>query len=235
MGALEPTSSLPPELPPTGRPFNPVEAAIGVITRPVPAMQAIAAARPWLMALLLSVIIGLLSGLAGMTAPAPSPADMGDLAQLPPEQQRAIEGILGMVRSPALGIGNAIINPIVLAIWAGILWLVARLLGGIGQYSSLFSTVGFASVPNILLAPITALLNLGGAALAALSSLVGFAFAIWTIVLTVIAIRESMRLSTGRSVATCAIPAGSCLLLICAIVVVFASLIIGAMSSGAAP
>ncbi len=235
MGALEPTSSLPPDLPPTGRPFNPVEAGIGVITRPVPAMQEIAAARPWLIALLLSVIIGLLSGLVSMTTPGLSPSDMRDLGQLDPQTRRMVEGIIGAVRSPALGIGSAIINPIVLAIWVGILWLVARLLGGIGQYSSLFSTVGFASVPNILLIPITALLNLGGAALAALVSLVSFAFGIWTIVLTVIAIRESMRLTTGRSVATCAIPVGSCLLLICALGIAFAGLIIGAMSSGAAP
>jgi len=53
MGALEPTSSLPPDLPPAGRPFNPVEAAIGVITLPVTAMHEIAAARSWLMALIL--------------------------------------------------------------------------------------------------------------------------------------------------------------------------------------
>lgn len=229
MGALEPTSPLPPDLPPSGRPFNPVAAAVGVITNPVPAMQEIAAARPWLMALLLTIVIGLLSGLVNLTNPTLDPANLGDLGDLSAEQRRAAESVMQLVR-PAVGAGGAILGPIFLAIWAGILYLIARLLGGVGPYSALFSTIAFANLPSLLQVPLLLLINLGGTSLAPIASLVSFVFSIWVIVLTVIGIRESMSLSTGRSVATCALPVGGCFLIICVIFVAMGALLVGALS-----
>lgn len=229
MGVLEPTSPLPPDLPPGGRPFNPVAAAVGVITNPVPAMQEIAAARPWLMALLLTIAIGLLSGLANLTNPALNPANLADMGNMTAEQRRAVEGVMQLMR-PAIGAGGAIIGPIFLAVWAGILYLIARLLGGVGPYSALFSTIAFANIPSLLQVPLLLLINLGGTSLAPVASLVSFLFSIWVIVLTVIGIRESMSLSTGRSVATCSLPCGGCLLIACVIFVAMSALLVGALS-----
>ena len=57
------------EMVPEARRFHPVEAAMGVIVRPVAAMREIAAARPWPIALALYMAITLLSGLVGLTTP----------------------------------------------------------------------------------------------------------------------------------------------------------------------
>ena len=232
MGTLEPTSPLPPDLPPAGRPFNPVEAAVGVITRPVPAMQEIAAARPWLIALLLSVVIGLISGLAsGMSGF--NPANLGNLSDMDPQSRQIAEGVMRMI-GPALGIGNAIFAPIVLAIWAGIIYLIARLLGGTGEYSALFSTLAFASIPSLLEAPLIAVLNLAGGALFLLLVPIGLAFFIWNVVLTVLGIRESMRLSTERSLVTCVVPPLGCGLLLCVVIVGIVGLAALGSTAGAA-
>ena len=187
--------------------FNAIEAAIGVITRPVSAMQQIAAARPWPIALGLTVAIGLLSGLASLTAP---PQDY-------PNVPEGFVTFLTFIQSPAGVLVSALVfGPLAQLVGAGIYYLVGRLLGGRGPFSALLSTAGFASVPGVLLAPLTAVLNLTG--IPVLGGLLGFAFGIWVFGLTALGIRESLGLSTGRAVATLLIPIGVLIVLSCVLV-----------------
>lgn len=207
------------------RQLNPIDAAVGVIVRPVTAMREIATARPWLTALVLSMAITLLTGLANLTAstsltsPAPPELPGGEL--LPVELQSALEGYQVLAQSPALIVANALVlSPLLLIIWTGLLFLVSRLLRGRAPFTGLLATQSFASVPAILLAPVSALANLGGGALLALlGGVLGFGVALWTLVLQVIGIRESQAFSTGRAVAA--------LLISIVIVVIVLTIVVG--------
>jgi hypothetical protein len=202
--------------------LDPVDALLGVITSPVQTMRAIAEARRWLWAIAVTVVSGLLGGLASLTGP--DPAATADTAFMPPELQAA----LAATRSIWFVVINALIlAPIGLFIGAAVLYAVGHLFGGRGAYTGLVSTVGFASVPAILLAPITAWLNLAGGPFMVLSGLVGVAFAVWIIVLHVIAIRESLGLSTGRAALTLVVPLAVLMLLSIVFGVALAMLSIG--------
>ena len=104
--------------------------------------------------------------------------------------------------------------------------LVARIFRGQGSFSAVLSTQAFASTPSLLLAPVIALLNLGGAAVALtlLKYVIGLMFSIWTLVLQVIGIRESLALSTGQAVAVLIIAIGILIMLGCALIVVVTGL-----------
>lgn len=77
-----------------------------------------------------------------------------------------------------------------------------------------------------MLAPLTAVFNLIGVPF--VGGLLGFAVAIWVLVLYVLGIRESLSLSTGRAVATLLIPVGVLLALGCALIALVVALAIGA-------
>ena len=216
--------------------FNLVEAALGVITRPTVAMRQIARARPWLIALILYVVLSLLSNLAQLAAPAPAfmPADPALAASPELERFQTItQNLLAGMRSPPFILASALVlSPLMLVLGAGVLYLVARMLRGHGPFSALFSTLAFASLPSILLAPITALVGrLGGGAVAAVACL-SFAVSIWIIVLQIIGVRESMEMSTGRAVATWFIPLGIVIFLAIVAVCLVIALAVGASGSG---
>jgi hypothetical protein len=186
--------------------FNVLEAAVAVITRPASAMREITAARPWLAGLLLYVAANVLNVLASMAA---RPTDIISSAEwalpllLPPE----LEGALAMRQSPLTWVVfRVVLSLVMLVSTAGVFYLVGRLLSGRGTFGGLLATQGFASVPNFLLAPVAAMLNLAGWPLALLNWPLGVAFGVWTLVLGVIGIRESLGFSTGRAVATVLIP-----------------------------
>ena len=199
------------------RRFNFWEAIVGVIVRPVTAMRQIAAARPWPFALGLAIMIALLGGLVNLQSPwaqMPPPGDPA--APLPPEFDQA----MAFTRSPWFALLNALLcSPALLAVGAGILFLIGRLLGGQGHYSALFSTQAFSSVPSLLLTPVLALLNLTGTVVGSVLSIpLGIGVGIWVIVLQVLGIRESLTLSTGRAIATVLIPIALLFAFVCAII-----------------
>lgn len=214
---------------PGGRGFNPVEAAVGVLARPVDAMRRIAAARPWPIAIALSIGLALLSGLAGMTAPDTTVEDLNSAGAFDLETAQRIADLLNAIQSPLFAVVSALLAPLGLAITSGILYLCGRLLGGRGPYSALFSTEGFASIPSALLVPFTVLFNLIGGVGASLGSCLSFLVGIWVLVLTALAIRESLNLSTGRAIAALLIPLVALLGLSC----VLTFLIVAAVGGGA--
>ena len=202
------------------RRFDPLDAAIGVITRPVAAMQQIAAARAWLVGLGLAIAIALLNGLADLVGP---PQDLDPAgADLP----SGFVGYLDSAQSPGGVLVSAVVlTPLVLVVVSYVFHLAGWLLGGRGPFSALLATQGFTSVPLVLLAPVTVVLNLAGVPL--LGGLLGLAVALWGMILAVIGIRESLALSTGRAMATVLIPFGLLILLSCVVGVVVAALVAG--------
>ena len=206
------------------RRFSPIQAAIGVIVRPASAMREIAATRPWLIALGFAILLSILNSLANLTAPMPGfPGD----GELPPDMPAGLQALLAITTSPWLAVAGALFfTPIFLTLWTGILMLVARIFRGQGSFSAVLSTQAFASTPSLLLAPVIALLNLGGAAVALtlLKYVIGLTFSIWTLVLQVIGIRESLALSTGQAVAVLIIPIGILIMLGCGLIIVVTGL-----------
>jgi hypothetical protein len=204
--------------------LDPVDAAIGVITAPSLSMRAIALARAWPIGLAIYIAIALLNGFAGLTGRRQVPA-VGD-----PQVARMFETYFNTVQSPVGVLVNALFfTPLLLLIGTGILYLVARLLGGWGSFGGLLATQGFANIPSFLLAPLTLLANI--LRIPVLGGLFTLVFSIWTLVLIVIGIRESMALSTGRAVATLLIPIGVIFLLACVLIFVVVAAIAGSLGN----
>lgn len=202
---------------PAQRPFNPLEALIGVIIRPIDAMRQIAAARPWVFAIILSIVSALLAGLANLPG-RDRTLDQFTNTGLDAQTRETFENFANFFLSPGFAIGSALSAPLWLAIGSGILYLCGRLLGGRGPYSALFSTIGFTSITGILLAPLTAIFNLVGGPVATIGGCLAFFVGIWTLVLTVLAIRESLNLSTGRAVGALLIPLAVIFALSCGLI-----------------
>ena len=98
----------------------------------------------------------------------------------------------------------------------GVLHLLAELLGGEGSIKSLLATQGFAQVPAIFVVPFAFLGILIGDWLTITASL---ALGLWTLILSVLSVKFSYGLSTGRSVLTVLLP-GIVALLVMLIIVV---------------
>lgn len=106
----------------------------------------------------------------------------------------------GFEDAPRLGpVGDAVIGAVSFLIGIGAVHLVARWLGGRASFSAALSTLGLASTPLLLYAPVYVVAALTG--LAGLALLAMFGLGIWSIVLDVLAVRETYGVSTGRAIA----------------------------------
>jgi hypothetical protein len=96
----------------------------------------------------------------------------------------AIGGFIG-------GIAVAVLSWL---IWSGIAYFVGtRVFGGVATYGELLRTIGFAHSPGVL--------NILGF-IPVLGGIVQFAVAIWTLVATIIAMRQALDFDTGKAVMT---------------------------------
>ncbi len=211
-------------------PFSPIDAAVGVILRPVPVMRSIAAARPWLAALILYEVISILGGLVGLTAPAPDPADLAEFAELSPGLAEGLAAPSDPLLSLLL---TTVFAPVALLIGSALIYGIGYLLGGRGPFSALFSTEAYAAVPYVPLAPVFLLLNLGGPAISPLSLLVTIGLWSWTIVLTVFGLREAMALTTGRAVGVIAILFAVGVVLACMVIFVVVAALMATLDPAA--
>lgn len=196
-----------------------LETLVSILTRPVPTLQRLTA-RPhvgW--AIVVTLVIGLLSGVA--TA-AQFRADPWGGGGLPPELAE-----LGELFRVGAVVGVPIISLIGLAIGAAILHGVSLLLRGEGSYRGLFTGLAFANVPSALTV-VGQLLTIAGSVGAILGGLVNFTLTAWVVVLGVIAVRENNRFSTGRAIAAVLIPFGILIgLVIFFIILLFATIVGG--------
>ena len=154
----------------------------GVITRPVETLGEVAQARPvgWAFAVYLGT--SLLGYFGSNTTYIPGELGEGFLF---------FSMIVGLVISLA---GIFVIT--------GVVHLLSRLFNSGGGYWNLFSALGFAQFPALFLTPVGLISRLGGSAGAALGGLFSLGIWVWILVLNVIALRESHKLTTGQSILT---------------------------------
>ena len=161
----------------------------GVLARPVGTFREIAVMKPvgWALVVYLGVLI--LSALVSFTSLQAS----GTLDQLGSMLAFSVSYIFIIVSSVILGLLS-------LFIATGLLHLFARLFGGSGSYGALLSVYCFAYFPMILTVPLNLVSGFLGLFGGILSSFAVMAVSIWVLVLEVIALRESHKLSTGISI-----------------------------------
>lgn len=85
-------------------------------------------------------------------------------------------------------------------IGAFVFHLIARMLGGHNRFSKLLQALAISSLPGLLAAPVFLIMPAWGGSVSAVMG-------IWSFVLSIIAVREVYRFSTGRAVATVLMPA----------------------------
>ena len=176
-----------------------LDTIVGVFANPVPTLSGVVRRRP----------IGQAFSVIGGVALA-----RGTVAALEP-QLFTWGGIIALTF--VFGIGFT-------ALITGLYWLMSRMLGGRGEYGAMFAGVGFTLAPLILSALVDLLaipLGSGGQSLFGLGvggdlsilelvvGVVQLGVIIWTIILSVIVVRESNQFSTGRASAAVLIPAAA--------------------------
>ena len=125
-------------------------------------------------------------------------------------------GGLGLIFADSFSLGGwllgAILAPVWLAVITGVAYLVSRLFKTQGDFMSLFRAFGYASAPRALsLVPIVGWLA-GG---------------VWSLILAIRAVRETLEVSDGTAAAIVLIPVG-----LVAVVVLIVILMIGATLLG---
>lgn len=178
---------------------------LGVFTSPGKAMAQVAAQRPVGTAALLVIGLTLFSVVMGLfSAQGVTPADLGDLPPgMPPEFLEAMNAML-----PSMALFATAIGAVVSILWwfarSAIYGLIGELMGLHGDGRAMLATLGFASLPVLLQAPIDLMLIRLG--LGWLSTLVGIGFWVWSVILSVLAIQAALRTGTGRAIVVYIVP-----------------------------
>lgn len=203
------------------------ELMLDVFVAPGKAMAQIADQRPVGAAAL--VVAGLaaftgvlgLAGARGASALDPSllPSDM------PPEIMEAMS-----VFMESAAVFGAIFWVLGSVLWwfakAAVYGLIGELVGAQRDGRAMLATLGFASLPVLLQAPLNLMLNRLG--LAWLAMLLGIGFWLWTVILTVLAIRAALRTETGWAIVIYLIPVGVAVALVLVAGIAFVAALISA-------
>ncbi|KAB2953828.1 DUF1282 domain-containing protein [Heliorestis acidaminivorans] len=122
----------------------------------------------------------------------------GDMASL---EQQGVPVALAGAFATVFALISAFFGLVMWLLMAGIYNLIGELLGGKGNAKGLLVTLGLASLPTIFTSPLRLIAEIlpGGNTLEWLGLL---AISLWTVVLQVFAIKQSVQLSTTRSVLT---------------------------------
>lgn len=195
-----------PAGPPTGgEPFPGfLELVYGVLFEPRKAMKKVAERPPLGQAVLVVTIITLLGAVMGLLTMSKvisqSFHTMAMDQYLPGLRAFAPLGvILGLLWGYAKWFG-----------YSAIMHLAADLLGGRGSARGVFAAAGLAGLPSIIMIPVQFLsywFGAGSMTVTILVGLAGLAVGVWSIVITVIGLKQVHGLSTGRSVLVVLSPA----------------------------
>lgn len=205
----------------------------GIITSPVKTLRYISETKPVLLALVVYAVVCWVGIIASI------PGTINQLEQMPPGFGELPFFNPGSLTLFAL-IGGPFIALILLAIITGIYHLIAKLLKGTGEYAGLLSVAGFANFPSLFSAPFALLdlvasgdgtMSLSHILLAFIKGSVSFGILVWTVILTIIGIRENYKFSTGRAVLTYFIPVIVLGLIVLAFAILVAVFVIGAINS----
>ena len=214
---------------------------IELVRRPFTALQTIDSRRPLpsgLIALVFSVTLPALVSEIAAFGPFRPPANLGSLPSLTAQgadlyarwtyQHRFLLPIYGIAISLALWI-----------LAAGLIHLIARTLGGQGDFPGYLKVVGYVALVGLVVLPIElldALLKLQGNArlelsIGQLSGLLGIAIFLWQNLLLVYGARTHYRISTERAVAAVIGPMGAVVVLILMLLILSVVLLIVSQGS----
>jgi len=203
---------------------------VELVRHPFSALRLIDARRrlaDGLIALGLSITLpAAISELAAL-GPYRPPANLGSLPSLTAQGADIYARWVYMNRFvlPVYGIAVSIL------LWlaaAGLIHVIARALGGRGDFAGLLKLVGYAALAGLVALPVAlvdAVLKLQGAARAEsifgqLASLVAVAVFLWQNALLIIATRDHYAISTERAVAAVVGPIGAVLVLLLTLIIV---------------
>ena len=180
-----------------------LDTIVGVFANPVPTLSGVVRRRPIGQAFIVIIVVSVAQGIVQAL-----------LSRDPAQELAAVIQAIIFPVSPAFGI----IFTALIALITGLYWLMSRMLGGREEYGAMFAGVGFASAPFILWSLVGLLaipLGSGGQSLFGLGvggdlsflelvvGVVQLGVIIWTIILSVIVVRESNQrtrvFSTGRA------------------------------------
>jgi hypothetical protein len=169
----------------------------GIIVAPSATFARLADAQPWRQGIILFLVVSVSSGLLRLLEPtiiAPGADD--------PQDARLMD-VFGSPYFQALT--DLIFMPLMFLAATGIVYQIGLRQGGDGPFTRLFTTEVFsAALITLVSAPIDTLglfFPRGDApVISAILGVVSFAVAIWGLVLAILSVRASMRLSTGSSV-----------------------------------
>jgi hypothetical protein len=158
-----------------------LDTLVGVLARPISTIRSVCQKRPIGWAIIVYLAITLVTTVVMV--------DPGMLAELE----------LPDLGWPAILVGSTIINIVTLVVITAICHVVALVLGGKGGYWGLFCGFAFAALPGIFAAPlaVVGLLPVVGALLSGLGT---FGIVVWSLVLSILAVRENYLVSTGRAI-----------------------------------
>ncbi|MEW8978628.1 MAG: Yip1 family protein [Symbiobacterium sp.] len=200
---------------------------LDVITAPKDAMARIASERPVKAAALLVIGIALFTAVLGFAGTRDAMVAQLDrtLAGLPGEAQPVMEAFLGQMAA-----WSVVLGAVGTVLWwflrAAVYGLIGEMMGGARDGRAMLATLGFALTPAWLQAPLN--LMLGRLGLTWLAILLGLGFWIWTLVLTVMAIRAALGVDTGKAVVVFLIPVGVGIALATLVIVLFVAAMVSA-------
>jgi hypothetical protein len=202
---------------------------VELVRHPFSALRAIDARRrlaQGLAALALSVMLPAAVAELGALGPFRPPANLGSLPSLAAQgadiyvrwvyMHRFVLPVYGLAISATLWIAAA-----------GLIHVIARTLGGRGDFAGMVKLVGYAALVGLVALPVAlvdALLKLQGAAqtetsFSQLAGLVAVGIFVWQNALLVLATREHYAISTERAVAAVVGPIGALFILLLALII----------------
>jgi hypothetical protein len=202
---------------------------VELVRHPFTALRAIDARRrlaDGLIALALSISLPAVVAELAALGPYRPPANLGSLPSLTAQGADIYARWVYMHRF-VLPVYGLVISAILWGAAAGLIHVIARALGGRGDFAGLVKLVGYAALVGLVALPVAlvfALLKLQGAARAELTfgqlaSLVAVAVFLWQNALLVIATRDHYAISTERAVAAVVGPIGAVLVLLLALII----------------
>ncbi|MCL5045439.1 MAG: YIP1 family protein [Actinobacteria bacterium] len=179
------------------------EMMYGALFSPVQAMAQIADARPVGTALLIKIGLYVFALVIGLLVQTPTI----DLGELPPGVPGELAGVMRQIVPAMVTVVSIMGGVFSIIAWftlAAVYRVLGELMGDAGDGRAMLATIGFAALPEVLVPPvqvIARLLNLGF-----LSGIATFGAWIWSIILTVMGIRATLRTSTGRALGIYLVP-----------------------------
>jgi hypothetical protein len=202
---------------------------VELVRHPFSALRLIDARRrlaDGLIALGLSITLPAAAAELAALGPYRPPANLGSLPSLTAQGADLYARWVYMHRF-VLPVYGIVISAVLWGAAAGLIHVIARALGGRGDFAGLLKLVGYAALVGLVALPVAlvdALLKLQGAAQAELAfgqlaTLVAVAVFLWQNALLVIATRDRYAISTERAVAAVIGPIGVVAVLVIALII----------------